>query len=172
MQNRGIISGVNERVQRSLTPHRTHANGVRARMAKTNRISTRNVMCRNGHPREGNLFITSAGFKGCRACRRNSERLWQQRHPGRALEFRAKRDARRNAHGTHNSWRGMFDRCLHPTNPRWKDYGGRGITICDRWHQYDNFLTDMGERPAGRSLDRIDNNGNLRTWQLSVGHGV
>jgi hypothetical protein len=54
----------------------------------------------------------------------------------------------------------MRQRCRNPRNPRWADYGGRGITICERWNSYANFLADMGERPAGMSLERIDNDGN------------
>ena len=54
----------------------------------------------------------------------------------------------------------MVDRCTNRNNPRWKSYGGRGIKICARWRKFDNFLKDMGERPAGRTLERIDNDGN------------
>jgi hypothetical protein len=62
---------------------------------------------------------------------------------------------------TYNIWRGIRNRCLTPHNPGYKNYGGRGITICDRWRDsFDNFLADMGERPVGLSIDRIDVNGN------------
>ncbi len=61
-----------------------------------------------------------------------------------------------------NSWMGMRKRCFNPANKRYKDYGGRGITICARWmDSFLNFLEDMGEKPSPQhSLDRIDNNGN------------
>ena len=57
-------------------------------------------------------------------------------------------------------WRKMRDRCLNSNSGSWANYGGRGITICDRWSTFENFLADMGERPEGLSIDRIDNDGN------------
>lgn len=61
---------------------------------------------------------------------------------------------------TYNSWRAMKDRCNSSTYHLYKDYGGRGIKICERWNLFANFLADMGERPADKTLDRIDVNGN------------
>jgi len=61
---------------------------------------------------------------------------------------------------THGSWIGMRQRCLNKNISTYKDYGGRGIIVCDRWLKFENFLEDMGVRPAGTSLDRIDFNGN------------
>lgn len=58
---------------------------------------------------------------------------------------------------THRSWYAMWDRCTNPTHPAWDHYGGRGITVCERWVSFDNFLADMGLRPLGMSLDKIDN---------------
>lgn len=59
---------------------------------------------------------------------------------------------------TYNSWAGMMDRCEwggHPTG--YARYGARGIRVDPRWHAFENFLADMGERPPGTSIDRIDN---------------
>jgi hypothetical protein len=54
----------------------------------------------------------------------------------------------------------MWTRCTNPKVKSYKDYGGRGVTICDRWKDYANFLADMGERPDGLTLDRKNVNGN------------
>jgi DNA-binding XRE family transcriptional regulator len=61
---------------------------------------------------------------------------------------------------THKSWCMMKSRCNNPNYNRYKDYGGRGIAYCKEWESFENFLRDMGERPKGTTLDRIDNNGN------------
>lgn len=60
---------------------------------------------------------------------------------------------------TYRSWYAMKARCLNPANTKYVYYGARGITVCDRWMTFEPFLEDMGTRPAGRSLDRIDNDG-------------
>ena len=64
---------------------------------------------------------------------------------------------------TYNSWQAMKARCCKPSSPDYSRYGGRGITVCDRWlNSYQSFLEDMGERPLGLTLDRIDTNGNYQ----------
>ena len=60
---------------------------------------------------------------------------------------------------TYNSWHMMKQRSQNPNHPAYKDYGGRGIKVCSRWQDFANFLADMGERPRGKTLDRIDNSG-------------
>lgn len=56
------------------------------------------------------------------------------------------------------SWEVMIKRCCNPKSDHYKDYGGRGVTVCDRWLDYNNFLKDMGERPLGTTIDRYPNN--------------
>jgi hypothetical protein len=62
---------------------------------------------------------------------------------------------------TYKSWAAMKNRCCDPGATHYQHYGGRGITVCDRWlKSFADFLADMGERPEGHTLDRIDNDGN------------
>lgn len=60
----------------------------------------------------------------------------------------------------YRSWQSMKDRCINPDNPRYQHYGGRGITYETKWETFEGFYEDMGERPEGTSLDRIDVDGN------------
>lgn len=55
------------------------------------------------------------------------------------------------------SWANMLQRCTNPKATQYSRYGGAGITVCAKWHDFDGFLEDMGERPEGLTLDRIDN---------------
>jgi len=74
-------------------------------------------------------------------------------------------------HMLYNVWANMINRCHNPKDKFYKDYGGRGIFVCKRWLKIENFLEDMGEKPIGKQIDRIDNNkgyskGNCR-WVTS-----
>lgn len=61
---------------------------------------------------------------------------------------------------TYRSWLKMRERCLNESNIGFELYKGKGVTVCDRWlYSFENFLADMGERPEGTSLDRIDPDG-------------
>lgn len=74
----------------------------------------------------------------------------------------------KNPSRTYNSWCNMIKRCTNPKTFAYKNYGKRGITVCKRWSNkkdgFKNFLKDMGERPEGKSLDRIDNNKLIRGY--------
>jgi len=57
------------------------------------------------------------------------------------------------------AWDSMLQRCTNPNHKSYSRYGGRGIRVCDRWHVFENFYADMGAKPYGLTLERIDNDG-------------
>lgn len=73
---------------------------------------------------------------------------------------------RHRKHGRYNSpiylaWQTMIQRCENPKVPNYHNYGGRGISVCEQWHQWENFIADMGERPTPKhTVERINNDGN------------
>lgn len=60
----------------------------------------------------------------------------------------------------YNTWRNMLDRCRNENHHAYKHYGGRGISVCSEWYDFRNFYRDMGDRPEGLTLERINNDGN------------
>lgn len=104
--------------------------------------------CRNGHLMEGdNVLIDKPRAPGlapgrrCRICRRA-------------------RDAVHVRESMRTIWVGMMNRCYKAWCRQYPDYGARGITVCERWHEFANFVADMGQRPSlGHSVDRKDNDG-------------
>lgn len=92
----------------------------------------------------------------CKTCRNAAGRHWRLHGP----KFR-----KHEMHGwtgtlTYNSWKSMRCRCNIPSSKEYPRYGGRGISYTTRWNSFNNFLADMGVRPEGTTLDRIDNNKN------------
>lgn len=82
---------------------------------------------------------------------------------------------RNKRHALYRAWANMHTRCSNPNFKQFKDYGGRGIKVCERWTDFSNFLADVGEPFIGAMLDRIDNNGNYEpnnirwaTWKESA----
>lgn len=79
----------------------------------------------------------------CVSCINEYKRAWRAENPERT------------------SYEAMIDRCYNESNPRYSNYGGRGVLVCDRWlNSFDDFLADMGARPQGCSIDRINVDGN------------
>lgn len=87
------------------------------------------------------------GIKSCASCSRKSPRTHGMgSDKNRSPEYRA--------------WSAMKTRCGNKNDPRFSNYGGRGITVCARWQKFERFFADMGQRPSPKhSLDRVDNNG-------------
>lgn len=63
-------------------------------------------------------------------------------------------------HPLYPTWHTMMARCYKQTNKKYKNYGGRGIGVCERWHSVANFISDLSPRPEGMTLDRVNNDGN------------
>jgi hypothetical protein len=63
---------------------------------------------------------------------------------------------------TYQTWFDMIRRCRDPNREEYHRYGGRGIKVCKRWRDFSNFLADMGEKPPGLTIDRIDNDGDYK----------
>ncbi len=97
------------------------------------------------------LAITGGGVKSC-GCLFNETRRCSLKH---------NHANNGNVTPTWNSWSKLRGRCLNINDKAYPEYGGRGITVCERWlDSFENFLSDMGEKPHGLTIDRIDNNGN------------
>lgn len=91
-------------------------------------------------------------------------RLYKGRDPFIKSTGIAESNTRRATHGmestaVYNTWRDMKQRCQNPNAQKYRSYGGRGISICEPWQEFESFYADMGDKPDGMSLDRIDNDG-------------
>ena len=99
------------------------------------------------------------------ASQNNKGRHWIAGKPMRFVNYHG---ARRHGHSpasessrTYRSWDHMVQRCTNANNDAFAWYGGRGISVCERWLKFENFLADMGERPYGTTIDRFpDGDGN------------
>jgi hypothetical protein len=86
-------------------------------------------------------FTQSCGCLKFTVCLRHGHRSHRMHHP------------------LYATWCNMHQRCNNPDSPSFKWYGAHGIEVCERWGDFANFLADVGERPSGLSLDRVNNDG-------------
>ncbi len=100
--------------------------------------------------------LTAGSSKSC-GC-------FQRERVSASATSRAKHGHSGIKHSTYAVWKGMRERVLNPRCTIYKYYGARGITIDPRWNTFTNFLADMGTRPVGLSIDRIDNDGPYAPW--------
>lgn len=99
--------------------------------------------------------LRSGNTKSCGCIHREQIVKRNKEHPTAAHTIHGMSGTR-----TFRIWCEMRKRCTNPNSQMFRHYGGRGIKVCSRWSKFENFLADMGEVPAGRSIDRIDVNGN------------
>lgn len=106
-------------------------------------------------------YLNGGHTKSCGCLRRDkaTERMRQLQPLGAAALVTHGHSRVGAEHPLYRAWAGMLGRCRNPNHSKYKDYGGRGITVCERWRDFAAFLADVGERPPGHSLDRIDNDG-------------
>ena len=121
-------------------PWRTRPNGKRARYWTCRCDCGRSKEISHGH-------ISNGHTQSCGCLQKESMRVAGYKHG----EINSPE---------YTSWRGMRDRCYNPNHSNYRYYGKRGITICERWESFENFLEDMGRKPSPKhSIDRIDGSG-------------
>ena len=101
----------------------------------------------------GTWHLTSGNTQSCGCLYRDTRTKGPLKHGYSSTRF-------------YKVWAGMLDRCKNPHNRAWKNYGGRGISVHERYLAFENFLADMGPSPRGMTLDRIDNDGNYEPGNL------
>ena len=113
---------------------------------------------RLAYPGEKSCILCDRVYYGKDLCFKHYQ---QKKKTGDPIGYPYERLGDKYHKGTYNSWHAMRQRCYNPSQVSYPNYGGRGITVCDRWlYSYLAFYEDMGLRPEGRSIDRIDVNGN------------
>lgn len=124
--------------------------------------------CVNGHEHnDQNTYINKSGIRMCRQCRNDRMNKYREAYipPKDTLKFHQVRQPRgtyKKYPSEYRCWTAMLRRCLDAKEFNYKNYGGKGITVCPQWQEsFIQFYDDVGPRPGpDYSLDRIDNNGN------------
>jgi DNA-directed RNA polymerase specialized sigma subunit len=93
--------------------------------------------------------------------RRASASAQRQREKQRKAEMRVERELAEKSPATYRAWKTIIDRCSDPANSVYAKYGGAGVKVCERWHDFENFLADMGEKPGKQSLRRFEEKGDF-----------
>jgi hypothetical protein len=112
-------------------------------------VTCANYRCGCGKEFESQVYHIKSGKKKSCGCGSSPKRLAQ---------FNTKHGLSKTK--AYKSWFAMMRRCYREKSDGFVNYGGRGITVCHEWHQFEQFYADMGEPGKGMSIDRIDNNGN------------
>lgn len=89
-------------------------------------------------------------------------RVWKTGSAGKAESaYRSRRRHGLDGHPLQSRWEGMMQRCYNQKHESYRNYGGRGISVCERWWDFANFIEDVGVQPSNlHTIDRVDNNGN------------
>lgn len=119
------------------------------------------VDCDCGGTKVVTVWVLENRGPGWDHCGCQSKARWSEVGKAQATHGHSGSGGRKRATPTYQSWQAMRDRCYRPSTHGYESHGGRGIVVCDRWrNDFAAFLTDMGERPHGLTLERIDVDGN------------
>ena len=129
--------------------------GLKVRDSRNHNRNAVGVVCRCGVTKVLDTYKVKSGHTRSCGC-------YQRQVVTKAKTKHGQSNSRKKAKASkaYRSWQNMWTRCTNKKNKEWKNYGGRGISVCDRWKVFEAFFADMGEAPENKSLDRVNNEGN------------